>query len=227
MASQDITLLLNERKQIRKGLNKFRQSGLVPAVIHDPGKDSIIVSGAYPEVLKVYHQAGKHHLVNIKVGDKTYLTIVKDVNFEPTKHTLRHVVFDIIKQTEKVETEVPIVLIGEDPPAQKAGLLVMKQLDHVQLEAYPKDLPDEVTVNQEGLVEIGDKITIADIIVPSGVTILTEPERSIAVVEEPKAPEPEEVEEEVTAEEGEKDTEGTEEASAEGDQKPNEASKQD
>lgn len=220
MASQDITLLLTERKQIRKGLNKFRNAGFIPAVIHDPGKDSIIVSGTYPDMLKVYHQAGKHHPVNVKVGNDTYLTIIKDVNFEPTKHILRHVVFDIIKQTEKVETEVPIVFIGDDAPAQKAGLLIIKQLDHVQVEAFPRDLPDEVTVSQENLVEIGDKITVADIIVPNNVTILTEPEHSIAVVEELKEPEPEEVEEEIPAEEA---AEGTEESPAEDTQKAEES----
>ncbi|HUD03179.1 MAG TPA: 50S ribosomal protein L25, partial [Patescibacteria group bacterium] len=89
-----------------------------------------------------------------------------------------------------------------------------------QVEAFPRDLPDEVTVSQENLVEIGDKITVADIIVPNNVTILTEPEHSIAVVEELKEPEPEEVEEEIPAEEA---AEGTEESPAEDTQKAEES----
>lgn len=203
MSGQDIILELVERNQIRKGLNKFRKDGQIPAVIHNPGKDSIIVSGNYLEVAKVYHQAGKHHPVDLKVGAKSYLTIIKDVDFEPKKHTLRHVVFGIVKQDEKVETEVPVVITG-DAPAQKAGLLVIKQLDHVDLEAFPRDLPDEVTVSSEKLVEIGDRITVADIDPISGVTILTEADHPIATVEETPAQESAEAEEEAeTADEAE------------------------
>jgi len=199
VSSQNLLLSLEERTQVRKGLNKMRQTGVIPAVIHNPGKDSILVSGSYIDILKVYQQAGKHHPVDVKVGGSTYLTIIKDADFEPTKHLLRHVVFDIIKQTEKVETEVPIVMIG-DAPALKAGLLVIKQLDHVEVEAFPRDLPDEVSVSVESLTEIGDRITVSDIVVPTGVTILTELEHPIATVEETSAQESEEAEEAATVE---------------------------
>lgn len=201
MSTEEITITLEKRDQVRKGLNKLRNKGQLPAVIHDPGQKSIIVSGPYLDMMRVYHQAGKHHPVYLKVGDNTYFTIIKDVDFEPTKHLLRHVVFDIIKQTEKVETEVPIVFIGEDAPAQKAGLLIIRQLDHLDIEALPRDLPDEIEVSQESLIEVGDKITVADLKLPVGVTVLTEPEHPIAVVEEPKAAEPEEVEEATAPEE--------------------------
>ncbi|MEI6237513.1 MAG: 50S ribosomal protein L25 [Candidatus Saccharibacteria bacterium] len=199
MSDNNITLELVERKQLRKGLNKFRKEGQVPAVIHNPGKDSIIVSGDYLEIVKVYKKAGKHHPIEVKLGDQTYLTIIKDVDFETRKHTIRHIVFGAIKQDEKVETEVPVVIVG-DAPAQKAGLLLIKQIDHVKIEALPRDLPDEVTVSAESLVEIGDKITVADIIVPNGVTILTSSEHPIASIEETPAQESAEAEEEATAE---------------------------
>jgi large subunit ribosomal protein L25 len=223
VSGQDINLELVERKQVRKGLNKFRNEGQIPAVIHNPGKDSIIVSGNYIDVAKVYHKAGKHHPVDLKVGSKSYLTIIKDVDFEPKKHTLRHVVFGIVKQDEKVETEVPIVITG-DAPAQKAGLLVIKQLDHVELEALPRDLPDEVTVGSEKLIEIGDRITVADINPISNVTILTEPEHSIATVEETPAQESIEAEEAEEAEGEEGAAEG-EEGAAEGEEEAEEDNK--
>lgn len=200
VSKEDIILLLEKRGQVRKGLNKMRQSGQVPAVIHDPGKESINVQGSYIEILKVYQKAGKHHPVNLKLGDKTYFTIIKDTDFEPDKYRLRHIVFDIIKQNEKVETEVPVVLEGE-APALKAGLLVVKQLDHVEIEAFPRDLPDQLQVNVDNLTEVGNKLTVANIQVPSGVTILTKTELPIIIVEEKPAEEVEEETEEVEGEE--------------------------
>lgn len=202
MSDKNITLELVERKQVRKGLNKFRKDGQIPAVIHDQGKESIIVSGSYVDIVKAYNKAGKHHPIEVKLGKESYLTIIKDVDFETRKHTLRHVVFGTIKQDEKVETEVPVIIVG-DAPAQKAGLLLIKQIDHVKIEAFPRDLPDGVNVSAEGLNEIGDKITVADIIAPKGVTILTEPDHPIASVEETPAQESAEAEEEAKAEEAE------------------------
>lgn len=210
MSSQDISVSLENRSQVGKGLNKLKAQGIVPAVIHNPGNDSIIVSGSYVDLVKVYNQAGKRQPVNVKLGDTTYLTIIKDADFDPKKNKLRHMVFGIIKQNEKVETEVEIILEG-DSPAAKLGLVLNQQLDDIKLEAFPRDLPDSITVNIESLKEVGDRITVADIVVPNGVTILTEPEHPVVTVEEkqliveepPEEPEATATETEAPAEEKE------------------------
>lgn len=214
MSDQDITLTLEKRDKVGKGLNKLRREGQIPAVIHNHGKDSVVVAGPSLTILKAYESAGKHHPINVVVGKDKYFTIIKDVDFEPTKQQLRHVVFNAIRQDEKVESEVPIVLEGEEIPAEKAGLMVIRQLDHVVIEALPKDLIDSVSVDATKLTEIGDKITVADIKVPSGVTIMTEPEHPIATVEETKAQISEEAEEEAEAAEGEEEAGDNEEATA-------------
>ena len=187
MPTQDVIELdLKDREVIGKTVKKLRREGLVPAVIHDHGKDSIIVMGQYMEVLKAYQQAGKHHPLELKVGGKTYTALIKVAEFDPKKNSLKHVVFNAVKADQKVEAEVPIHIIG-DIPAEKTGLMLLTQLDHVEVEALPKNLPDEITVDGSKLVEIGDRVTVADLVIPSGVTILTEAERPIATVEETKA----------------------------------------
>lgn len=211
MSNDQITIALTKRDTVRKGLPSLRQAGKIPAVIHNHGQESVVVEGNYIDVLKVYKRAGKHHAVDVTVDGKKFLTIIKDVDFEPKKNTLRHVVFGAIRQDEKVETEVPLVFEG-DAPAEKAGLMVIRQLDHVQVEALPRDLPDELTVSIEGLAEIGDKVSVADITAPDGVTILTELEHGIAVVEETKAQMSEEAEEEAV--EGEETPEDGKETAA-------------
>lgn len=202
MSSEEIALALEERKIEGKAVKHLRRDGLIPAVIHDHGKPSKIVMASQLELVKVYKQAGKHHPLSLTLGKEKHLAIIKDVDFDPKKHQMRHVVFNAIKQDEKVETEVPVHLTGEIP-AEKVGLLVIRQLDSVDIEAYPKDLVDEVTVDASALSEIGDKVTVADIVVPPGVIILTEPEHPIATIEETKAQISEEAEEEAEGEEGE------------------------
>jgi large subunit ribosomal protein L25 len=209
--SKDIALAVEDRKVLGKAVKQLRRDGYIPAVIHDHGKPSKVVMAPSLELKKAYQTAGKHHPLSISLGKDTYMALIKDVDFEPKKQQLRHVVFNAIKQDEKVETEVPVHLEGEIP-AEKVGLMVITQLDAVTIEAYPKDLVDELKVDATSLTEIGDKLHVSDIVVPSGVTILTEPEHTIAAVEETKA---QMSEEEAEPTEGEEAGEG-EAAPAEG-----------
>jgi len=214
LSNDKIAIKLEERKTVGKGLGQLKRDGMVPTVIHNHGQESVIAQGSYQDLVKLYNKAGKHHAVDVTVGDQKFLTIIKDADFEPKKHKLRHVVFGAIRQNEEVETEVPVVFDG-DAPAEKASLLVIRQLDHVQVKALPRDLINEIKVSVEGLVEIGDKITVADLQIPEGITVLTEPEHGIAVVEETPAQVSEEDEAaEAAAEaaaEGEEGAEGSEE----------------
>ena len=187
MTSQDISLELKNRDVVRKRLAGLRKDGNVPAVVHNHGNDSILVEGEAAAVAKVYAQAGKHHPVQLTVDGKKHLALIKDIDREPTKNRIRHVVFQAIKQNEAVEAEVPVAFKEDvEIPAEKVSLMVLKQLDTVQVKALPKDLPDQLFVDPSVLAEVGDNLTVADLVVPNGVTIMAEPEQTIAVVEMPK-----------------------------------------
>lgn len=186
MANDAIGVDLSKRDVIGKGLNKLRADGRVPAVVHNHGKESLHVMGDYLKLTKVFEQAGKHNPVELRIDGKQQLALIKDADFDPRKHQLRHVVFQSIKQNEKTTAEVPVVLTGEEIPAEKKSLLVLTQLDTVEVEALPRDLPSELSVDATTLEEVGDRLHVADIQAPKGVTVLTDPETSIAVVEMPK-----------------------------------------
>ncbi len=186
MSKQAISLDLQKRDVVRKRLAGLRNNGVVPAVVHDHGKESLHVMGDYLKMHKVFLEAGKHHPVELNVDGKPHLALIKDVDFEPAKHRIRHIVFQAIKQNEKVEAEIPVELAEGEIPAARKSLLVLTQLDTVEVEAFPKDLPDVLTVDATSLEEVGDKLHVSDIKAPSGVTILTDPETVIATVEMPK-----------------------------------------
>lgn len=187
MTSQDISLNLTERTVVRKRLAGLRNDGQVPAVIHNHGKESINVTGDFVQLTKVYQKAGKHHPVNLTVGGKKHLALIKGADFGPAKHELRHIVFQAIRQNEETEAEIPVVFKEDaEIPAERASLMVLKQLDTVQVKALPRDLPDQLVVDPSSLAEVGDSLSVADLVIPEGVTLLTEPEHQIAIVEMPK-----------------------------------------
>jgi large subunit ribosomal protein L25 len=186
MSSDKITLSANKRDVLGKQVRGLRSSGQTPAVIHDHGKDSVHIAVEEREFKKVFSSAGKHHPVNLKVDGKNYTTLIKEVTFKPATNRVFHGVFQAIKANETVKAEIPVTLIGEEIPAEIAGLLVLKQLEHVEVEALPADLIDVLEVDATGLAEAGDKLTVADLKAPSGVEIKTDPEQTIATVEIPK-----------------------------------------
>lgn len=185
MSDQKISITLEQREAFGKAVKTLRREGTVPAVVHNHGKESLHVQAPAVQLAKVYQAAGKHHPVDVTVDGKKYLALIKDVDFEPKKHTLRHMVFNAIRQDEKTTAEIPLVLTGEIP-AEKASLIVLRHLEQVEVEALPRDLVDQLEVDATSLAENGDKLSVADIKVPNGVTILTDPETTIATVEIPR-----------------------------------------
>ncbi len=216
--SDSISLSLTKREATGKKVAALRRSGHIPAVVY--GHDFPAVNLQAPEVAfnKVVSKAGKHHLIELDMDGKKELGLIKTIDIDPVKNTLRHVAFHIVKQNEKVETDIPIKLIGRgESEAEKAGLIVLQMLDNLALKALPKDLPDSLEVDITHLAEPGQTVTIGDIKVPSGVELIEEDMAiTIANVYEPSALAAAndaaggDAEEEVVPEEGEEGEEGAE-----------------
>jgi large subunit ribosomal protein L25 len=191
MSQDTIVLTVEPRSIVGKAVKQLRRDGRVPAVIHDHGKESVIISGEYQAVFKAYQAAGKHHPVQIKTGGKTYNAMIKEVGFSPRKHEISHVVFNAVSATEKVSAEIPVhpkYAEGNDSsPAERAGLLVLSNTSAVMVDATASNLPDVLYYDAEKLVEVGDHINVSDLDVPAGVVITTDAAQGIASVYEPSA----------------------------------------
>jgi len=191
MSDETIHLELQARTVTGKAVKQLREQGIVPAVIHNHGKDSVVVQGPYMELRHVYQKAGKHHPVNITAGSRNYLALIKTATFEPKKNQLTHLVFNAVKKNQKVEAEVPVrpryAEGNEATPAERASLIVLEQLDAVTVRAVPDKIPSFLEYDAEKLVAVGDQVTVAHLIVPDGVEIEDEPEHPVATVFEPAA----------------------------------------
>lgn len=191
MSQDSISLTLEPREVTGKAVKHLRRDGHIPAVIHDHGKPSVVVQGDALQMQKVWQQAGKHHPVQLKAGDKTFTALIKTAEFDPKKHLLTHIVFNAVDKNQKVDAEIPVRPRydegNESSPAERNGLIVLSQLETVHVKSVPDKLPDFLEYNAEKLVEVGDHVTVADLTAPEGVEIETEVEHSIATVYEPSA----------------------------------------
>ncbi len=191
MSNDQLSIELEKREVLGKRVKQLRSSGKIPAVIHNHGKESIIVQGDKTALIKIYNAAGKHHPVEVKVGDKNYTTLIKSVEFENKNQDINHLVFNAVNINQKVEAEVPVHPKYNDEntasPAERAGLMVLNNLESVTIETTPSNIPDVLYYDAEKLVEIGDHIKASDLILPEGVELKTSPDSQLASVFEPSA----------------------------------------
>jgi len=191
MSQDSISLTVEPRAVTGKAVKHLRKNGQIPAVIHDHGKASINVQGDGVAMLKVWRQAGKHHPVDLKSGDLSFVALIKDAVFDPRKHQLTHLVFNAVDKNQKVDADIPVrpryAEGNESSPAERSSLIVLSQLETVHVKAIATKLPDFLEYDAEKLVDVGDHVTVADLTIPEGVELETELDHSIATVYEPSA----------------------------------------
>jgi large subunit ribosomal protein L25 len=166
----EITLKLETRVAAGKKVALLREQGFVPSVVYGGHAEPLSTQSNSVETAKVAHAAGKHSPVYLTIDGKKKLAIIKSIDIDPVKHQLRHVAFHTIKQNDTITTEVPIVLIGQgESAAEKAGLVVLQAIEHIEVKAIPANLPESIEISIAELENADDKITIADITLPKGV----------------------------------------------------------
>jgi large subunit ribosomal protein L25 len=168
--SNNISLKLDIRTLSGKKVVLLRKEGIVPSVVYGGHDDPISTQSAIVETTKVTHIAGRHSPVDIVIDGKKMLAIIKSIDMDPVKHTLRHVAFHTINKNDKIVTEVPIILIGlGESAAERAGLIVLQAIEQLEVRALPADLPESIEMSIINLATDEDKLTVADITLPSGV----------------------------------------------------------
>ena len=167
-----ITLKIEAREVHGKKLGQIRKEGLVPGVVYGAGIDAISVQAIESDVLKVVKKAGQHTPVQL-VGKKRRIAMIKNVDRDPVKNTIRHISFHAVRADEPVEAEVPIRLVGEgESVAERNGLVILQAIEKLEVKALPLELPEALEVSIVDLAEAGDRIVVGDINIPEGVEIV-------------------------------------------------------
>lgn len=170
--SQDVQLQAEKREGLGKNaVAALRATGKVPAVIQEHGKKSLNITVDGREILKAFSGAGKSQAIDLTVEGSKKLALIKEIEFVNLKPEVQHVVFQALNAKEVVDAEVPVHIVGE-VPAEVNRLVLLHTLETLQVRALPKDLPEALEVSAEKLVDVDDKIVIADIKLPAGVELV-------------------------------------------------------
>ena len=196
---------------------RLRARGKVPAVLYGHGIEPLpLAVGSRDLRAALTSEAGHNALISLDVDGQRHLAMARQLQRHPTRRSIDHVDFVIVRRDEVVTTEVPVHLVGEAESVERADGMVEQQVFTLTVHAKPADIPNAVEVDVSGLT-IGEAIRVGDLKLPGGVTTEVDPDEPVVVAQASRlAAEIEEADAEAEAEAAGMEP-GEAEAEAEGD----------
>jgi large subunit ribosomal protein L25 len=180
---------LQAQERAERGKNaarRLRASGMTPAVLYGEGNEAGGSTAlAIPTKIVDYtlHHFGDNALYNIAIDGDTSTARVVDAQRDPVSGLLVHVDFAPVNMREIIEVTVPLTITGDAPGVDEGGVLQQVAYE-VQVESLPGDIPQEITLDVSGL-GMNENLTLGDLTLPEGITLLSEPEEVAATVTAP------------------------------------------
>ncbi|NJD28261.1 MAG: 50S ribosomal protein L25 [Chloroflexi bacterium] len=209
MSTARPSLAAAPREVTGKKVAKLRQDGRLPAVVYGRDVESNSVSIDAREFEALRRQVGPNTLLDLKVaGRKAAPVLVHDVQLHRVTRRPLHVDLYVVRMTEELTVDVPLVADGESEAVAVHGGTLLHVTEHVRVRALPDKLPQSIHYSIESLATFDDAIHVSDLDVPADATLLTDPGEIVAKVLPPRveieeAPAVEEAAEAAAAAEGE------------------------
>jgi len=166
----------------KNSAHRSRKRGNVPGVIYDPNQNKLIEVDK-KELENILSRYGVNALVNIKLGNDTIKTIIKEVQHDPINSQVIHIDFKPVDDNTKVRTHVPIRFVGVNA-AERTGGILQRHRQEVEIECAADRVPKYVNVDLSKL-SLGQSIKVQDIEFAEELTLLTKPTEVIAALTPP------------------------------------------
>ncbi|CAN5148823.1 hypothetical protein BH24ACT23_BH24ACT23_01910 [soil metagenome] len=168
MAPNRPVLEVSERSEFgSRTTRRLRREGLVPGVVYSGGSEARAFSVPEREVRNMLSTGGA--LFDLKLGSSAEPVVVKEEQRHPVRGNLMHLDLQVVRLDQKIESEVPIELLGiEEAPGVKEGGVLDHVTHEVTVEALPTDIPESISADVSGM-SIGDTLQLDSVIAPEGV----------------------------------------------------------
>jgi large subunit ribosomal protein L25 len=180
------TLEAQARSAAGKGAaRRLRNSGLVPSIAYGKGLASTAIAVQPKEVASILRsELGRNTVIELKLGDKSLVAMIRDFALHPVSRQLLHVDFVEVKLDRPVDVEVPLLPTGKPVGVAKGGVLrVVHRL--VPVRCLPRQIPIKLTADVTNL-ELGQHIATQDLVLPEGVSVLLGATQTLIAVVAPE-----------------------------------------
>ena len=183
-------LVAHHRAITGKAVAQLRRNGQLPAVVYGHGHASEALVVDAREFDQLRRHTGRNALVDLKVDDeRAQPVMVYGVQEHPVTRRPLHVDFFLVKMTEEMTVDVPVVMNGESYAVSKLGGTLLHLLDTVKVRALPADVPSALELDVTPLETFEAMLHVSDLQVPERITIVTDADEPLARVQPPRVEE--------------------------------------
>jgi len=182
--ADDITLVAEVgRSTGTSASRRLRATGKVPAVLYGRGAEPRAITVDWRDLrLALTTEKGLNALITLSVDGTSTPAIVKEMQRHPVRRDVLHIDFLAVDVDKPIATDVPIVMEGEALLVYREQGVVDQIMNAIVVHAKPDRIPGHLSVDISAL-EIGHTITVADLVLPEGVTIDADPEDPVVIAQ--------------------------------------------
>jgi large subunit ribosomal protein L25 len=190
---EKVVLKAEIRDVVGKQVKAMRRAGKLPAVIYGRHTEPMNVSLDAHNASLILGKLTSSSLVTIELDGKEYPTLVREKQRDYIKNRLLHVDFLAVSLTERLRASVSLNFVGLSTAVKDFNAVLVTNLQSLEVECLPTDLPERLDVDITPLERPGDGIRVRDLTVPDNIQLLDDPDTMVVVATFAK------VEEEVAA----------------------------
>ena len=167
----------------------LRRSGLIPANLYGhKGNESISLTLNAKTAERLLIKASVNNtLIQLNIPELRWRgkTLLREVQTHPAKGSLYHLSFFAVAGQESIEVEVPIHFVGDAPGVKLEGGVLDPVLSELQVRCAPDNIPDVIEIDISQL-HLKDTLYVHQIVLPEGITVLGDSERTVATLLPPQ-----------------------------------------
>ena len=176
-----VVLKATKRTIVGKQVSQLRRAGQLPGVIYGHNIEPTIISMDAHNAQLVIPRLTSSSIVVIDLEGKQISALVREKQKNFIKNVYTHIDFQAISLTETIRAKVSLHFHGLSPAIKEFSAAIVNNVDSIEVEALPNDLPERIEVDLSVLAKIGDAIHVRDLAIPANVTLLTDIDEMVAV----------------------------------------------
>jgi len=130
--------------------------------------------------------------VTIVLEGEKHLALVREKQRNFMTGVLLHIDFQVVSMLDKLRTNVALEFKGEALAVKLFNGILVTEMNSIEVECLPQDLPERILVDLSALKEIGSALYVKDLALPENVEVHEDANAVVVVVRPPEVEEEEE-----------------------------------
>ena len=178
---EKVVLKATKRTVVGKQVKALRRQSLLPGVVYGYKVDSTPIQMDAHEANLLIPRLTSSSIVTIELDGKKIPALVRERQKNYIKGILTHVDFQAVSLTEKIRTMVSIHLHGVAPAVKDYNAVIVTNMNELEVEALPQNLPERIELDISGLTEVGSAIHVRDVVLAKEVEVLSDLDEVIVI----------------------------------------------